>query len=166
MFSDEKRSFAYILNKLNNITCPFCHHKKYYVLGRKRIRCRECRRDYNPLVHSKLSRINLSYSKWLFLINLFGLSESPKSASKKVGISYNTSLKAYSILRKTISEEITKSQSSMVGTKSTGSQAKKPAETKPEKLLYHIKELEWRYDNRAKNLFEILVDYMLVVNDA
>lgn len=35
-----------------------------------------------------------------------------------------------------------------------------------ELLNMRVGGLEWRYDNRAKNLFEILVDYMLVVNDA
>jgi transposase len=30
-----------------------------------------------------------------------------------------------------------------------------------EKFLYYIKEMEWRYNNREKDLFEILVDLML-----
>lgn len=29
------------------------------------------------------------------------------------------------------------------------------------KFLYYIKEMEWRYNNRDKNLFELLIDYML-----
>ncbi len=31
----------------------------------------------------------------------------------------------------------------------------------PEKFLYYIKEMEWRYNNRSKNLFDMIVDYML-----
>jgi transposase len=30
-----------------------------------------------------------------------------------------------------------------------------------EKFLYYIKEMEWRYHNREKDLFEILVDLMV-----
>jgi len=30
-----------------------------------------------------------------------------------------------------------------------------------EKFLYYIKEMEWRYNNREKDLFEVLVDLML-----
>jgi transposase len=30
-----------------------------------------------------------------------------------------------------------------------------------EKILYYIKEMEWRYNNREKDLFEILVDLVL-----
>lgn len=30
-----------------------------------------------------------------------------------------------------------------------------------EKFLYYIKEMEWRYNNRGKDLFEVLVDLML-----
>jgi len=29
-----------------------------------------------------------------------------------------------------------------------------------EKFLYYIKEMEWRYNNRDKNLFSLLIDYM------
>ena len=31
-----------------------------------------------------------------------------------------------------------------------------------EKFLYYIKEMEWRYNNREKDLFEVLVELMLV----
>jgi transposase len=30
-----------------------------------------------------------------------------------------------------------------------------------QKFLYYIKEMEWRYNNRGKDLFEYLVDLML-----
>jgi transposase len=31
-----------------------------------------------------------------------------------------------------------------------------------QKFLFYIKEMEWRYNNRGKDLFEILVDLMLL----
>ena len=30
-----------------------------------------------------------------------------------------------------------------------------------DKFLYCIKEMEWRYNNRGKDLFSLLVDYMI-----
>jgi len=31
----------------------------------------------------------------------------------------------------------------------------------PRKFVYYIKEQEWRYNNRDKNLFDLIVNYML-----
>jgi transposase len=33
------------------------------------------------------------------------------------------------------------------------------------KFLLYIKEMEWRYNNRDQNLFELLIKYMLVADN-
>jgi len=30
--------------------------------------------------------------------------------------------------------------------------------------LYYIKEMEWRYNNRGKELYSTIIDYLLVAN--
>lgn len=35
----------------------------------------------------------------------------------------------------------------------------------PNKFLYYIKEMEWRYNNRNRDLFELLINYMLGANN-
>lgn len=34
----------------------------------------------------------------------------------------------------------------------------------PQKFLYYIKEMEWRYNNRDRDLFDLIVNYMLGAN--
>lgn len=108
VISDEKKSIGYLLSKIDNIRCPSCSYSKYYILSRKRIRCVKCKKDYNPLIGSKFSRINLPYSTWLKLIKLFELSTTARLASLKIGVSYKTTLNVFCIIRGSILEEISK----------------------------------------------------------
>ncbi len=267
--SDEKRSLVYILSKLTDVSCPFCHRKKHYIMSRKRIRCRKCRRDYNPLLDSKFSIINLQYSKWLALIKLFELSVSARQASVQAKVSYKTALKAFDVARRAIIEYMAQSDDTLrgeieadeayfggrrKGKRGRGSRNKvivfgilerrkgkvtvdivddvstasllgatvkkvrrgsivytdkwhgydslmfsgykhlkidhkkrfargqvyingiegfwsfakermmKYHGVSPSKFLYYIKEMEWRYNNRDRNLFDLIVDYMLGAN--
>lgn len=113
--SDDKRSFDYILDRLTDTSCLFCHHKKHYVMSRKRLRCRKCRSDYNPLTGSKFSIINLPYSKWLALIKLFELAISARQASVQAGVSYKTALKSFHIIRRAILEHLAESDGTLRG---------------------------------------------------
>lgn len=108
VISDEKKSIGYLLSKIDNVRCPSCSYSKYYVLSRKRIRCIKCKKDYNPLIGSKFSRINLPYSTWLKFIKLFELSVTARSASLKTNVSYKTTLDVFCIIRRSILEEISK----------------------------------------------------------
>lgn len=263
MISDEKRCFDYLLSRLDDIKCPFCSYKRYYLLSRKRIRCAKCKKDYNPLRNSKFSDINLPYSKWLVLIKLFELSVSARVASAKSKVSYATVLNVFNMIRKIILDEMSRSDEVLryqikegvsfgskemdkrknkdnaivvgivekeknmvtvdilndvtvsrlldvsikkvkrgnivytdewlgydslmfsdsnlqIGTHkgfasrvyidgvegfwSFAKEKMKYHDIRPATFLYHIKEMEWRYNNRGENLFDIIVGYALGVN--
>lgn len=113
ILSDEKKAFSYLLSRQRNIACPSCSFNQYYVLSRKRIRCSRCKRDYNPILGSKFSTINLSYSKWLALIRLFESSVSARSASVQIGMSYETAWRAFHIIRRSILEEMARNDEAL-----------------------------------------------------
>jgi transposase len=52
--------------------------------------------------------MNISPSKWLYLIKLFELSVSAKNASKELNLSYKTTLNGFNLLRQVIAEELAK----------------------------------------------------------
>ncbi len=61
-----------------------------------------------PLKDTKFSLMNISPSKWLYLIKLFELSISAKNASSELNLSYETTLKGFNLLRQVIAEELAK----------------------------------------------------------
>ena len=166
--SDEKRSFAYLLSRLHNVKCPSCSCKKYYVLNRKRIRCSKCRKDYNPILDSKFAYINMPYSKWLTLVKLFELSESARSSSMQAKMSYKTALNAFHIMRNAILVETTKNAKDLKGNLESDKEYLKGRRTNistsSAKFLYYVKEMEWRYKNKGRNLYNMIIDCMLVAN--
>lgn len=50
--------------------------------------------------------MNISPSKWLYLIKLFELSISAKNASRELDLSYKTALNGFNLIRKAIVEEL------------------------------------------------------------
>jgi len=113
--SDEERSFEYFYNRLNEVSCPRCGHHEFYVMTRKRLRCKSCREDLKPLKDTKLSLLNLSSSEWLSLLKLFELSISARKASQELHISYKTALKGFEIIRMAITESLSKSDEVLKG---------------------------------------------------
>ena len=67
-----------------------------------RLRCKECKRDYNPFSGTLLNELRISYSTWLWLVKLFELEVSARTASFQIDISYPTTLKGFDILRRGI----------------------------------------------------------------
>lgn len=102
LISDEKKSLQYLYNKINDLSCPSCGQRELYFMSRKRLRCNKCECDFRPLNDTNFSAIKISASKWLSLIKLFELSISARKASAEVKLSYNTTLKAFDIIRLSI----------------------------------------------------------------
>jgi len=113
--SDEDRSFEYLCNRLTALSCPRCGQRDFYVMTRKRLRCKACRKDLKPLKETKLSLMNLSSSEWLSLLKLFELSVSARKASQELHISYKTALKGFDIIRTSIVESLSKSDEILKG---------------------------------------------------
>lgn len=102
LVSDEKKSLQYLYNKMKDLSCPSCGQRELYFMSRKRLRCNECGCDFRPLNGTNFSTIKISASKWLSLIKLFELSVSARKASAEAKLSYNTTLKAFDIIRLSI----------------------------------------------------------------
>ena len=99
----EKKAFKYLCkqkDRLNHkILCPFCKSDEYYLMDRTYLRCKKCRKDYNPFINTIFSRAEIGYRKWLLPIKLFEIETNARKASKELGISYHTTLKAFNLLR-------------------------------------------------------------------
>ncbi len=250
-----------------SIACPFCGKKRFYMMDRKRIRCKKCRKDHDFLKDTYFGNLRIGYGKWLMLIKLFELEVSARKAGIQLGLSYPAVHKAFDTIRHSITHKLVdkemrgeiEADESYFGGKRKGNRGRGAAgktivygilerggkvsvsvvrdvsaesllnETMKKvrrgsivytdkwkgydslmfcgykhlnvnhkyrfklgkvyingvegfwsfakerlikhhgisrhKFLYYIKEMEWRYNNRDKNLFELVVDYMLgVVN--
>jgi hypothetical protein len=66
--SDDNRALEYLWSKKGEAICHYC---TYSQLGSKHVRCKQCKRDYWSLKATKFSLMNISPSKWLYLIKLF-----------------------------------------------------------------------------------------------
>jgi len=115
IMSNERGSFEHLFKRLKNISCPRCGCGDHYVMGRNRLRCKRCLRDFRPLKGTKFSCMRLSCSKWLGLLKLFELSVSARKASGEVGVSYKTALKAFNLIRQSILEELAKEEGGLKG---------------------------------------------------
>lgn len=102
ILSNERSTIKYLFEKKNStdtVHCPFCNYTKFYLMGRKRIRCRKCRKDHDFLKPTWFGRLRISYAKWLLLIKLFEVGTSARMASSQAGIGYPAALKSYDTIR-------------------------------------------------------------------
>lgn len=267
LLSSEKEMVKFLYERrggFNGIECPHCGGKEFYLMSRKRMRCKRCRRDHDFLKSTWLGKIRISYTRWLILIKLFELEISARRASAQAGLSYPTVLKAFNLIRYVITLHMTRKSKlqgkieadeayfggKRRGKRGRGSENKiivfgilerngtvsvdiiqdasakslvketvkkvrrgsivytdkwkgydslmfcgyrhlqidhderfsrgkvyingiegfwsfakerliKHHGVSPRKFLYYIKEMEWRYNNRNKDIFELIVEYML-----
>jgi hypothetical protein len=150
ILSDDKRSFDYLLDKLTDTSCPFCHRKKHYVMNRKRLQCRKCRSDYNPLTGSKFSLVNLPSPRRVY-------ADSDIITTRLC--SHGTGISTYHQKRFSRGQIYINGIEDLVLRQ--GGIAKYGVSPK---FLYHIKEMEWRYNNMYRELFDLIVNYMLGAN--
>ena len=115
----EKKAFEYLCEQKEKLgrklLCPFCKSDKYYVMNRTYLRCKNCRKDYNPFSNTIFNKVKIGYRKWLLLIKLFEIETSARKASKEVKISYTTALKAFNLLRQVIASELAKNDEILKG---------------------------------------------------
>jgi transposase len=118
ILGNERDTVEYLFKKKNSndtVHCPFCNHTKFYLMGRKRIRCRKCRKDHDFLKSTWFGRLRISYAKWLLLIKLFEVGTSARTASSQTGMGYPAALKSYDIIRMSILRHLAKSDHALKG---------------------------------------------------
>ncbi|MDE1765555.1 MAG: IS1595 family transposase [Thaumarchaeota archaeon] len=109
ILGNERSTVKYLFEKKisrDAVHCPFCNYTKFYLMGRKRIRCRRCRKDHDFLKPTWFGRLRISYAKWLLLIKLFEVGTSARTASSQAGIGYPAALKSYDIMRISILHQL------------------------------------------------------------
>ena len=79
--------------------CPRCHQRKNYRLKDGRRRCARCKYTYHDFSGRWINLGRLSAVQWLLLIRHF-ISELPaRRVAEEMGLSYNTVLNAFNVLR-------------------------------------------------------------------
>jgi transposase len=116
--SSETESFQYLFQKkkgLCGIYCPRCGDQEFYLMSSGRLRCSNCKIDYNPFFDTAFSELRISCVSWLLLIKLFELELSARKASIQLGLSYPTTLKGFNILRRCVLRELSRSDEVLRG---------------------------------------------------
>ena len=108
--SNEKEAFPLFIPKENS--CTRCWGQEFYFMNSGRLRCSNCKTDYNPFHDTAFVELRISYVSWLLLIKLFELELSARKASIQLGLSYPTTLKGFNILRRSVCENFAKRWSS------------------------------------------------------
>ena len=110
LLSNEKETMEFLYKRkgINGIECPHCGGRKFYLMSRKRVRCKKCKKDHDFLKETWFGKIRISYAKWLILVKLFELEVSARRASKQAGLSYPTTLKAFDVIRYVIALRMAK----------------------------------------------------------
>lgn len=110
------KSFEFLLNSEEGIRqyfvkacwkdyilfCIRCRARKIYRIRRDRYRCSQCGYEFSDFTGRWINKVKLPGKDWLWLIKLFELEISARKASQQLGISYPTVLKAFHLLRETI----------------------------------------------------------------
>lgn len=105
LMSDERRVSECLYGRkrsLGPVACPFCGGRRFYVMMRKRLRCRRCGRDHDFLKVTWFGRVRIGYAKWLWLVKLFELEVSARKAAAQAGLGYPAALKAFDTIRMAI----------------------------------------------------------------
>ncbi len=108
----ETDAFNYLFQKkkeLKGILCPRCKSQEFYLMSLGRIRCINCKTDYNPLIDTDFIKLRISCVSGLLLIKLFELEISAHKAGIQLGLSCPTTLKGFDILRSVILREFSRS---------------------------------------------------------
>ena len=80
----EQRVLDYLISQIqeiNGIHCPSCRSPDYYLMNKKQLRCKNCRRDFHPFSGTPLTRLKIPVVSILILIKLFELEVSARKAS-------------------------------------------------------------------------------------
>jgi transposase len=114
----ENDAFQYLFGKKQELKgnfCPHCGKEGFYFMGSGRLRCSNCKKDYNPFFDTSFSKLRISSVSWLLLVKLFELEVSARKACIQLGLSYPTTLKGFNILRCSILKELARSDDTLRG---------------------------------------------------
>jgi len=94
-----KRYFRTLWQKKYRVFCHACGSRQSYLLSDGRRRCKRCRCVFHEGSGRWINLVKLSCREWLWVIHLFELNSTARTAGKKLKLSYPTVLKAYDVIR-------------------------------------------------------------------
>src|SRR5260221_11563395 len=100
--SHDKRLLRFKRYKNGRMFCHACGGRRVYRLGEGRFRCRRCRRTFGLFTGSFLALCRVELSTWLWLVKLFELEVTARQAAIQTGLSYPTTLRAFTVIRRAI----------------------------------------------------------------
>jgi transposase len=118
VLNDERQVTEFLYRRRKSlcpVACPFCGRRRFYVMGRKRLRCKKCRRDHDFLERTWFGGLRIGYGKWMMLIKLFELEVSARKARAQLSLSYPTVHRAFGIMRQAIAHELAKRDRELKG---------------------------------------------------
>ena len=86
--------------------CQRCRSRRLYRIRRNRYRCSQCNYEFSEFTGRWINQLNISAKEWLWLIKLFELEVSAHKAAKQIGLSYPTVLKAFNVIRESITAHL------------------------------------------------------------
>ena len=106
---DEKKSEEFLreqglLKKFEK--CPYCGSESFGKVRRNSYKCYKCKREWGVRIGSVLEGLKVKFNKFVLAIKLFELETPVLRAHKELGLSYNTTHKIFTILRKSIYKQI------------------------------------------------------------
>lgn len=82
--------------------CPRCGSKEVYKYKGIKLRCKRCRYDFHSFTDRWINQLRITSRQWLWIVKLFELELSTRKISQQVELSYPTTLKATTVLRRAI----------------------------------------------------------------
>lgn len=82
--------------------CTRCRGRKVYAIRRQRYRCKRCAYEFTDWTGRWIGQLRISAKEWLWILKLFELEVSARKAARQLSLSYPTVLKAFGVIRKSL----------------------------------------------------------------
>lgn len=82
--------------------CPACQRPRPYELREGRYRCSRCRYTFGLFTRRWLGQSRIPLRQWAWIVKLFELEVTARQAAVQTGLSYPTTLRAFTLIRRAI----------------------------------------------------------------
>ena len=105
LLKSDSRALRYLRKKRyknGRVSCHACSCRTIYRLAEGRYRCSRCRYTFGLFTSTWFGLARIELGTWLWLIKLFELEVTALQAAAHTGVSYPTSLRVFTLIRRAI----------------------------------------------------------------